>query len=136
MGMKLNESYVSSLQSAENTYNVELQDGEKVLFAAKLSTWGDEKDQSLGMNAVFTMTDRKIVVDNGAGIWKVAIEDVADVTVVHSGKWIFKTTYLAVSLKEPMSYEEGRGRLNGFHFYFGKQEEAVMEAMMKELFWA
>lgn len=133
--MKINESYVQSLPGAANPYGAELGEGEKVLFAAQLSVWGDERDQSLGINAVFTLTNKKIVVDNGAGIWTIGIEeDIADIAPVTQGKWIFKSKYFNVNLYKPMTYNDGKSQLKGFHFYFKKDDEAKMETMVEHLF--
>lgn len=133
--MKVNESYAATLPAAENKYGVELLDGEKVLFAGKLSTWGDERDQSLGMNSVFTLTDRRIIADNGAGVWTIDLkEDASSVDIVRSGKWIFKTTCFAVNLKNSLTYNDGKSVLNGFHFYFDKQDEKTVEVLIANLF--
>ena len=132
--MKVNENYVQTLPEVKNKYGVELLEGEKVLFTAKLSIWGDDKDQPLGGRSVFTLTNQRIVVDNGAGIWTIALkEEISAIAKITKGRWILKTTHFNVDLYEPMTYNYGKNQLKGFHFYFTKSDEAKFEKIIENL---
>ncbi len=127
--------YLNTLPEIENKYNVTLQDGEKVVFVAKIPTFGTEKDSSLGTNCDFTLTNRRIIIDNHAGIWTIDIEkEIADCTKVKGGFLFFKYVYFSVPLKADMVFDNGKQKLSGFHFYFEENETAQFEEIMNKLF--
>lgn len=51
----------------------------------------------------------------------------------NSGFWVFESSFYAVDLYEPMVYNEGNQKLNGFRFYFEKPEMAKFEEIMSKL---
>ena len=130
----MNIEYLNLLPEVENKYNVELQDGEKVVFVANLSTFGTEKDGVLGLSSDFTLTNKRIIVDNHVGVWTINIaEDIASCTKVQGGWFIFKYVYFSVNLNKEVVFDHGRQKLSGFHFYFEKEETIQFEEIMNNL---
>lgn len=129
----MNMMYLNSLPEVENRYNVKLESGEKVIFATKLNTFGTEKDSWLGSDCEFTMTNKRIIIYNGAGIWTVNIEDeIVSCTKIRR-RFIFKAVYFAVTLNEDMIFDHGRQKLSGFHFYFDENATVQFEEIMNNL---
>ena len=142
----MNVSYLDSLPEVENRYQVELEEGEKVVLAQNLDIFGNDRDRLLGRQCEFTMTNRRIIVYNGAGDWTIDIaKDISGHRKVTSGFWIFKSTFYAVDLYETVVYDNGnqstnniqysfdRPELNGYRFYFEKREMEKFEAIMSNL---
>lgn len=130
----MDSGYLNLLPEAQNRHNVELLEGERVVFAAKLSTVGTEKDSMIGTNCDFTLTNKRMIIDNHGGVWTVDIaEDIADCRKVQGGKFIFKYVYFAVTLNEEIVFDQGRQKLGGFHLYFDKEESGRFEEIMKNL---
>lgn len=132
----MNTKYFDTLPEVSNQYNVDLEDNEKVVFAAELSTFGTEKDRVLGSpgSSDFTLTNKRIIANNGVGVWTVDLSDIVRCVKVESGKFIFKSVYFAVDLKMEMEYDYGKQRLTGFHFYFKKDATAKFEEIINNLF--
>jgi len=128
----MNTGYLNTLPALANKYNVDLQEGEKVVFTAKLSTFGTEKDYRLGADdSKFTLTNRRIIADNGYGVWSVDIlDDVVSCTKIKS-MLIF--TYFQVMLNKTVVFDDGSLSLTGFNFYFKKSDTAKFESIMNSL---
>lgn len=128
----MNTGYLDTLPEIKNKFNVELEEGEKVIFTAKLKVFGTETDRVLGgSNSRFTLTNRKIIADNGVGSWTVDIkDDITDWTKIQSGKFIFKTTYFSINMNKEIVFNNGQEKMSGFHFYFKKQDIAKFEKIM------
>ncbi|MDR0979200.1 MAG: hypothetical protein LBL91_04635 [Lachnospiraceae bacterium] len=60
----MSREYLDTLPEVENKYKVKLEEDEKVVFTIKLNMFGTEKDLLLGMDPYFTLTNKRIVVDN------------------------------------------------------------------------
>ena len=134
MRAMLNWAYLNTLPEVENRFGVKLNDDEKVVFAEKLSLLGDHKGQMLGSESPFTMTNQRIIVDNGAGIWTVELEkEATDFVRVDYGKWIFKGTYFALPLNKEVVFDDGKRSLTGYQFYFGKELIPKMTAIVEAL---
>lgn len=132
--MWINEVYIQSLQEVGNEYGIKLMPDERILFTAELAVFGDEKDHVLGtIGAKFTLTNQRIVADNGAGIWTIDMEEITDFRKVQQGR-IFKSVFFAVDIDDWMEYDNGKGRLKGFHFYFNKKDTAALEDLIQKLF--
>lgn len=132
--MRMNEAYLQSLPEGRNEYGMDLIQDERVLFTAELSVFGDEKDRVLGtMGAKFTLTNKRIIADNGVGIWTVDMEEITGFHKVQQGR-IFKSVFFSVDIDEWMEYDDGKGRLKGFHFYFNKKDTAALEELIHNLF--
>lgn len=130
----MNTTYLETLPEATNKYKVELEAGEKVVFTAKLRAFGTEQDRTLGGESKFTLTNKRIIADNGKGCWIVRVaEDVASVKKVDNGKkFIFRTVYYAVDLHQEMPSGIPGIHMTGFHFYFDKKGMAGFDAIINE----
>lgn len=128
----MNTGYLDTLPEIKNKFNVELEEGEKVIFTAKLKVFGTETDRVLGgSNSRFTLTNRKIIADNGVGSWTVDIkDDITDWTKIQSGKFIFKTTYFSINMNKEIVFNNGQEKMSEFHFYFKKQDIAKFEKII------
>jgi len=128
----MNTGYLDTLPEIKNKFNVELEEGEKVIFTAKLKVFGTETDRVLGgSNSRFTLTNRKIIADNGVGSWTVDIkDDITDWTKIQRGKFIFKTTYFSINMNKEIVFNNGQEKMSRFHFYFKKQDIAKFEKIM------
>lgn len=128
----MNTGYLDTLPEIKNKFNVELEEGEKVIFTAKLKVFGTETDRVLGgSNSRFTLTNRKIIADNGVGSWTVDIkDDITDWTKIQSGKFILKTTYFSINMNKEIVFNNGQEKMSGFHFYFKKQDIAKFEKII------
>lgn len=131
----MNVEYLNTLPEIKNKFNVELEEGEKVVFTAKLKVFGTETDRVLGgSNSRFTLTNRRIIADNGVGIWTADIkEDITDWAKIQSGKFIFKTTYFSINMNKEIEFNNGQEKMSGFHFYFKKQDIAKFEKIMSNI---
>ncbi len=131
----MNIEYLNTLSEVKNKFNVELEDGEKVVFTAKLNVFGTEKDRMLGGDdSKLTLTNKKMIADNGAGIWTVDIEeDITDCSKVQSGVFIFKSTYFAVNMNKEIVFNDGKEKMTGFHFYFKKNDALKFEEIMNNV---
>ena len=127
----MNIEYLDTLPEIENKYQVELEDGEKVVFTAKLSTFGTETDSRLGAESYFTLTNKSIIADNGVGTWTVDIvEDVVSCCEERSSLVFFRFPYIYLALNTEIVFDGGKGKLTGFHFYFNKKDRATFLNIM------
>lgn len=126
--------YLNTLPEEVNKYKVDLLDGEKVVFTAKPSCFGTETGRMLGIEPKITLTNKRIIADNNAGVWTVDIEnDVVNCTKVTSGKFIFKSTYISVTLNTEIVFNDGKEKMTGFQFYFNKKDISKFEEIMNNL---
>lgn len=131
----MNIGYLDTLPEVENKYGFNLLNGEKAVFNAKLSTFGNEKDSSLGIDCKFTLTNKRILINNGAGIWSNDIaEEIADCKKVNSKFLFFKWEYFSVTLNKEETYNYGKEKLSGFHYYFKKPDTDRFEEIMNHVF--
>lgn len=118
----------------ENRDHVELEEGEKVIFAANLSLLGTETDSNIGSDCAFTLTNQRMIIDNHAGIWRIKIADnISACKKVKGGFLIFKYAYLEVSLNETIVFDDGKQKLSGFHLYLNEDDMARLEEIMSHL---
>lgn len=123
--------YLNLLPEVENKYNVNLQDSEKVVFVVNLPVFGTEKGSMLGTDCDFTLTNKRIIINNHAGIWTINVaDDIANCAKVQSGRFIFKSVYYSVTLNEEVVFDHGRQKLSGYRFYFDKEEIAQFDEIM------
>ena len=131
----MNIGYLDALPEVANVHSVNLFDGEKVVFTADKVLFGTEKDRMLGMDSRFTLTNKRIIADNGVGIWTVDIQS----DIVNYGKVqtkLLKQVYFTIDLNAEMVFDSGKQSLTGFHFYFKKKTDdgAKFEAIMNNVF--
>lgn len=131
----MNIEYLNSLPEIENKYNVQLEENEKVVFVAELSTFGTEKDRVLGgYDSKFTLTNRRIIADNNVGFWTINIaDDIVECRKNENKFLIFKTVYFSIELNTQITYGNGE-KLTGFHFYFKKEYTNKFEEIMSNVF--
>jgi hypothetical protein len=118
-----------------NIYEVDLEDNEKVVFNARLSKFGTEKDFIIGgKKSCFTLTNKRIIVDNGFGVWSAEIEeDVVSIAKVETGFLFFRSVYFSIDLNTEIVFDYGRRKLSGFHFYFDEAGMAEFEVIANNL---
>jgi len=132
----MNTAYLNLLSELDNKYGVDLQDDEKVVFTAELDIFGTEKDRNLGMGAKFTLTNQRIIADNGLGVWTNDIlEDVVSCNKVEYKKLfgLLKGVYFSVDLNKEVVFDNGKQKLTGFHFYFNAEDTAKFEKIINHL---
>lgn len=129
----MNTKYLYTLPEVDNKYNVQLEEGEKVVFTAKLITFGNEKNQRLEAGeAYFTLTNKRILADNTVGVFIIDLEnEVTKIREVMSGFWIFKSHYFAVDLNKEVVFDEGRQSLTGYVFYFNDEDTVAFNEIVK-----
>ena len=131
----MNLEYLNTLPDIGNKFNVDLQEDEKVVFAAKLTMFGTETDKLLGTEFPFTMTNKRIIVEKKPTTWTIDIaDDIAKFVKVESGVFIFKSVYFSVALNDEIAFDDGKQKLNGFNFYFKKADTAKLETIINNLF--
>lgn len=80
------------------------------------------------------MTNRRIIADNGQGIWTTDIaEDVVDIRRQESGKFLTKQVYILVTLNKEVTYGIGIQKLSGYQFHFHKKEMASFEEIIRHM---
>lgn len=127
--------HLNTLTEIQNKFNVELEPGERVIFAAKPKVFGTESGGLLGMeDSRITMTNQRIIADNGNGVWITDIaEDVVDMRRQEEGKFIFKSVYILVTLNKEVAYGMGIQKLSGYRFYFNKKDMETFEEIIKNM---
>lgn len=123
----MNTNYLSTLPEVKNKFKVELQEGEKVIFTAKPYGFSSDTGDLLGYDkSKITLTNKRILADNGNGLWITDIgEDVTDMVYGEDGKGWNKTTFVLVSLNKEITYGIGIQKLNGYRFHFKKKDMAA-----------
>lgn len=131
----MNTDYLNTLPEIKNKFNVELEPGEKVVFATKPRLFGTGEGGLLGTeDSRITMTNRRIMADNGKGLWTTDIkEDVVDMRRQEEGKFIMKSSFILVTLNKEVVYGMGIQKLSGFRFYFKKKDMAAFEEIIRHL---
>ena len=122
----MNFNYLNSLPEEKNRFKVELENGEKVVFTAKNVIFGTEKQRCLGFETKITITNKRIIADNGKGIWTIDIaNDITKCEKVESGKGLNKTRHIAIDLKQPVACGDRYDPIiaNGYVFKFNKKDE-------------
>lgn len=129
----MNTDYLDTLPEIKNKFKVSLQPGEKVIFTAKPWGFSTESGKLLGADdSRITMTNRRIIADNGRGIWTTDIaEDVVDMRRRESGKFLSKELYILVTLNKECTYGIGIQKLNGYKFHFRKKDMAAFEEIIR-----
>lgn len=131
----MNTNYLDTLPEIKNKFKVNLEPGEKVIFTAKPWAFSTESGALLGADdSRITMTNRRIIADNGQGIWTTDIaEDVVDMRRQESGKFLTKQVYILVTLNKEVTYGIGIQKLTGYQFHFHKKEMAAFEEIIRHM---
>lgn len=128
--------YLDNLPEVQNKFNVKLDDGERVVFTAKLELFGTASGRMLGGdNSKFTMTNKRIIASNGAGVWNVEIaEDIVSCEEIDKGVLIFKEHYYLIMMNKTISFGENLSEtMDGFRFYFKKKDRTVFAEIINNL---
>lgn len=130
----MNTEQLNLLPEIENKYNVQLEENEKVVFVAELSTFGTEKDRVLGgYDSKFTLTNKRIIAESNVGIWTIDIaDDIVECRRKENKFLFFKTVYFSVELNTQITFGNGE-KLTGFHFYFKKEYTSKFEEIMNNV---
>ena len=129
-------AYLDNLPEAKNKFNVELDENERVVFTAKLALFGTAPGRFLGGdNSKLTMTNKRIIANNGVGVWTVDIaDDIVSYEEINKGVLIFKEHYHVIMLTKTISFGENLSEtMDGFRFYFKKKDGTVFAEIMNNL---
>lgn len=133
----MNIAYLNSLPEEKNKFKVQLEEGEKVIFIAKNVTFGTDAGRAIGWETKITMTNKRIIADNGKGIWTIDIAgDIASCQVVDRGKGLMKEHFVEVALKAPFVFMNGNEQITtgAYMFVFKKKEEARFMEIANNVF--
>lgn len=133
----MNLAYLNSLPEEKNKFKVQLEDGEKVVFIAKGVIFGTETGRALGYDSKFTMTNKRIIIDNGKGVWTNDIAgDFTGFSVVDRGKGLMKEHFVQLDLKAPLVCGDSREQItvNGYCLVFKKKDEPRFLEIANNLF--
>lgn len=131
--------YLNSLPEVANKYKVDLESGEKVVFAAKMPGFSTETYRTLGYDAKFTMTNKRMIFDNGAGVWTVNVpDDVVSLKYIEKeGKEVSflqrKAAHFSIMLNKEIVFDHGREKLQGITFFFKKKDMPVFGEIANNL---
>lgn len=133
----MNLNYLNSLPEEKNKFKAVLENGEKVIFTSKNVIFGTEKQRCLGWETKITMTNKRIIADNGKGIWTIDIaNDITRYEKVESGRGLNKVRGIAIDLKSPVVCGDRYDLIiaNGYVFKFNKKDEARFLDIMRNVF--
>ena len=132
----MNAAHLDALPEARANFDLDLEDGEKVVFAAPLACFGTEQDAFLGGHqSKLCLTNRRLVANNTVGLWTVSLaDDVAGCELVERGVPFLKSAVVRVDLNEELVYGEGtdgQGALCGFRFYLKPKDGERLAALLR-----
>lgn len=133
----MNLGYLDSLPEEKNKFKVQLGDGEKVVFIAKGVIFGTETGRALGYDSKFTMTNKRVIIDNGKGVWTNDIAgDFTGFSVVDRGKGLMKEHFVQLDLKAPLICGDSREQITvyGYCLVFKKKDEPRFLEIANKLF--
>lgn len=131
----MNTAYLDSMPDLKNKFKVPLLPGEKVVFTAKLWGISTDSDALLGADdSKLTLTNQRIIADNGAGLWITDIaEDVASMEHQETGKFLSKEVFVFVQLNKAVTYGMGIQQLTGYKFHLGKKDMKAFDEMLSHM---
>ncbi|MDE6731249.1 MAG: hypothetical protein K2J77_00035 [Oscillospiraceae bacterium] len=133
----MNLDYLNSLPEEKNKFKVQLGDGEKVVFIAKGVIFGTETGRALGYETKVTLTNKRLIADNGRGVWTAELAgDFTGYSVVDRGKGLLKEHFVQLDLKEPVVCGDSREQITvyGYIFVFKKKDEPRFLEIAKNIF--
>ena len=133
----MNVEYLNSLPEEKNKFKVQLSDGEKVVFIAKGVIFGNETGRALGYDTKVTLTNKRLIADNGKGVWTNDIaDDFAGFSVVDRGKGLQKEHFVQVDLNKPLVCGDPSEYItvNAYAFVFKKKDEPRFLEIMEKVF--
>ena len=122
----MNVEYLNTLPEEKNKFKVQLEDGEKVVFIAKGVIFGNETGRALGYDTKVTLTNKRLIADNGKGVWTNDMaSDFAGYSVVDRGKGLMKEHFVQLDLNRPLVCGDANDPItvNAYAFVFKKNDE-------------
>lgn len=122
----MNIDYLNTLPEEKNKFKVQLEDGEKVVFIAKGVIFGNETGRALGYDTKVTLTNKRLIADNGKGVWTNDMaDDFTGFSVVDRGKGLMKEHFVQLDLRKPLVCGDAREQItvNAYAFVFKKKDE-------------
>ncbi len=76
---EINEESFIYLPKLNNIYNFIIAEDEKIIFNSIIKIFKTDSNKSIGLNAKLSMTNKKIYIHNGVGLWKIDLyNDISD----------------------------------------------------------
>lgn len=122
----MNLDYLNSLPEEKNKFKAQLGDGERVVFIAKGVIFGTETGRALGYDTKLTLTNKRLILDNGRGIWTADLEgDFTGYSVVDRGKGLMKEHFVQLDLSKPVVCGDASEQITvyGYCLVFKKKDE-------------
>lgn len=129
--------YLNSLPEEKNKFKVPLENGKKVVFIAKGVIFGTETGRALGYDTKVTLTNKRLISDNGVGVWTADLAgDFTGFSVVDRGKGLMKEHFVQLDLKEPVVCGDSREQITvyGYIFVFKKKDEPRFLEIANKIF--
>ncbi len=121
-------SYLDTLPEVRNRFKLPLDAGEKVVFTAKNVDFTTETGRGLGVGSKLTLTNRRLVVDNGLGVWTVDVPEEVRACCIKDAK--VHSVALDLYDKIVCGDDEHPIVMTGFVFMLSPKDEArFMEIM-------
>lgn len=133
---KMNIQVLESLPEVINKYKENLEADEITVFTSKLNAFGTDKDRTLGgPESTFTLTNKRIIVNNGKGTWDFDLmDDVIGIRKYDNGKkFIMRTVYYVVDFKEEVESGIPGAFMKGMHLYLDKKNIALFDELLQKL---
>ena len=124
---EINEENIIYLPKLENIYNFNIQKNEKVIFNSRIKKIKTENNISIGLNVKFTMTDKKIYIYNGVGLWTIDLyEDISD--------YKRHDMCIDIALSELCIFgSSGERMCTGFKLYFNNDDINKLEEILNSI---
>lgn len=130
-----NVEYLNALPEIANKYKVNLQDGEKVVFNAIMPAFGPTTGGFLGTDSKFTLTNKKMVFNNGRGVWTIELEKITKcIRIERIELKFFKNVFFEVYFDGVIIYNDGKDKLSGIQFGFKKKVMPQFEEIVRNAF--
>lgn len=125
----MNTAYLDTLPEVKNKFKVDLLPGEKVILCAKPHGFCTDADLLLGADDTkITMTNRRMIADNGNGLWIVDFaEDATDMRKVEKGTGWNKVVGIQLTMNKEITFGMGIQKLHGYLYAFKKKDMAKVE---------
>lgn len=135
----MNMQYLNSLPEVANKYKVDVAPDEKVVFTAKMPNFGTEAYLTLGQDVKFTMTNKRMIFNNGPGVWTIDIAD--DIKSIEKkekdGKDVSflqrKSAHFIVLINSEIVFDNSQRTLTGFVLGFKKKDDEAFGNIVKNL---
>lgn len=133
--LSLAPSRLCACPAVENQFDWLLAAGERPLYCATLERLCDEEKESLlygQYHPIFTLTDQKILLFNGAGLWTLQLQkDIRECYILQSG-WLRKPKdrCLVIALQNPIL--SGTRVISEFQLYFKAEDMQNMKELLSE----